>query len=75
MLRAARAALKLTHAEIALRAGISHRTVYAIESGGNVQFNSVEALQRALEGLGVEFIHTERGSGIIIRDNMKVPPC
>ncbi len=56
-LRAARALVNLTLAEIHERTGISTGAVSAIESGkADPRLSTVQKLQTLFEGLGVEFL-------------------
>jgi transcriptional regulator with XRE-family HTH domain len=55
--RMARAALRLGVRDVAVRAGVNPGTVARLETGrGGSLTASVEAIQRALEAAGVEFI-------------------
>jgi transcriptional regulator with XRE-family HTH domain len=55
--RMARAALRIGVREVAARAGVNPGTVARLETGrGGSLAASVEAIQRALEAAGVEFI-------------------
>lgn len=59
-LRMARAAVRLGVRELAEEAGLSFTTVSRFETGkGGLQHASAEALRRALEARGVQFL--ERG--------------
>ncbi|WAC29539.1 helix-turn-helix domain-containing protein [Ancylobacter sp. SL191] len=62
----ARAALGLTVRDLAALAGVSHDTIVRFEAGEELKPRTVEAIQRALEVAGVEFI-AENGGGVGVR--------
>jgi transcriptional regulator with XRE-family HTH domain len=64
--RMARAALGLGVRELAASAKVSIDTVARFERGDELKERTIEALQRALEGAGVEFID-ENGGGPGVR--------
>lgn len=65
-LRAARALIGMTQAELAEMAGVSLPTIKRIETGSDAKMSTVQALQMALEAAGVEFI-SENGGGAGVR--------
>lgn len=62
----ARAALGLTVRQLAAKAGVSHDTIVRLEGGEELKPRTVDAIQRALEEAGVEFI-AENGGGAGVR--------
>jgi len=64
--RMARAALGLGVRELAAAAKVSTDTVARFERGDDLKERTVEALQRALEAAGIEFID-ENGGGPGVR--------
>jgi len=64
--RMARAALGLGVRELAAAAKVSIDTVARFERGAELKERTIEALQRALEAAGVEFIR-ENGGGPGVR--------
>jgi transcriptional regulator with XRE-family HTH domain len=56
----ARAALKMSVRGLAAAARVSPNTITRIEAGLNSNHATLEAVQRALEARGVEFIDGER---------------
>jgi transcriptional regulator with XRE-family HTH domain len=64
--RMARAALGLGVRELAAAAKVSIDTVARFERGEELKARTIEALQRTLEGAGVEFID-ENGGGPGVR--------
>ena len=65
--RAARALLGMTQGQLAKAAGLGLSTVVDFEKGRRqVSDETVEAIRRALERAGVEFIH-ENGAGEGVR--------
>lgn len=64
--RMARAALGLGVRELAVAAKVSIDTVTRFERGDELKERTIEALQRALEAAGVEFID-ENGGGAGVR--------
>ena len=69
-LRAARALVRWDQSKVADTAGVSIETVKRLEKMegplGSVRVNTIEAIQRALEAAGVEFI-PENGGGAGVR--------
>ena len=69
--RAARSAIDMTAADLALAVGISRQTVVKIESGNgipSVNVHTLLSIKAVLEAQGIEFITTPDGSpGIVIR--------
>jgi transcriptional regulator with XRE-family HTH domain len=64
-IRAARALLGWSQADLAARSGISRRTLTSIESGDErVSPESIEALQAVLEGAGLEFTGSGADEGV-----------
>ena len=64
--RMARAAVGWGVRELAERAGVTANTVTRIENGADAKQSTMDALQRALESAGVEFI-PENGGGPGVR--------
>ncbi|PZV40075.1 transcriptional regulator [Mesorhizobium kowhaii] len=62
----ARAAIGLGVRELALKADVSPNTIARLERGEAMRESTVEAVQRALETAGVEFI-PENGGGAGVR--------
>ncbi len=62
----ARAGLGLSVRDLAAKAQVSTNTVSRLESGEDLKPRTVEAIQRALEVAGVEFI-AENGGGPGVR--------
>jgi transcriptional regulator with XRE-family HTH domain len=67
----ARAALGLGVRDLAAAAKVSIDTVTRFERGDELKERTIEALQRALEAAGVEFID-ENGGGAGVR--LRMPP-
>jgi transcriptional regulator with XRE-family HTH domain len=65
-LRMARAAVGWGVRELADKAGVTANTVTRIENGADAKQSTLEKLQRALEGAGIEFID-ENGGGPGVR--------
>src|SRR3954447_16786471 len=65
-LRMARAAVGWGVRDLAKKAGITANTVTRIENGADVKQSTIDALQRALEAAGFEFID-ENGGGVGVR--------
>ena len=67
-IRAARALNKWTGKELAKASGVAFSTLMRLETGEGVpgaQAKTLEAIQKALEGAGIEFIGTpEEGAGV-----------
>jgi len=68
----ARAALEWSGGDLAKAAGVGLNTVSRFEQGGDARRSSVEAMQRAMEEAGIEFLapgqHSpEGGEGIRLR--------
>jgi transcriptional regulator with XRE-family HTH domain len=59
-LRMARAAVGWGVRELAEKAGVTANTVTRIENGADAKQSTMDALQRALEAVGVEFINGEQ---------------
>lgn len=55
--RMARAALQLGIRDVAKMAKVASSTISRLEAGETLQPRTVEAIQRALEKAGVEFLH------------------
>ena len=76
-IRAARALLGLSQAELAKSASVSVATVRRLEATAAVRgaAESVWKIEGALERLGVEFISAEeeRGPGVRLRRRVKAP--
>ncbi|WP_223162945.1 helix-turn-helix domain-containing protein [Roseivivax sediminis] len=70
-LRMARAAVRLGVRELATEAGVSFTTVSRFETGkSGLQHSSAEALRRALEARGIQFLENGQvaeGNGVAIR--------
>jgi transcriptional regulator with XRE-family HTH domain len=62
----ARAALRLGVRELAEAAKVAVNTVTRLEKGDSLHHRSIEAIERALESAGVEFID-ENGGGPGVR--------
>ena len=70
-LRMARAAIGWGVRELAAQAGVTANTVTRIENGADAKQSTMDRLQRALEGAGIEFIDADQqGPGVRLR----VPP-
>jgi transcriptional regulator with XRE-family HTH domain len=67
-IRAARALLKWTGKELAETSGVAFSTLMRLETGEGVpgaQAKTLDAIQKAFESAGVEFIGTpEQGAGV-----------
>jgi transcriptional regulator with XRE-family HTH domain len=67
-LRAARALLNMTQDELSVAAGVATKTIATFEAEGRVPRDAtVEKLQSSLEAVGVIFIDTDIGAGVILR--------
>ncbi|WP_336055509.1 helix-turn-helix transcriptional regulator [Nitratireductor sp. CH_MIT9313-5] len=70
MLRAARVALGLSQAELAIRAGVSRQTIVRLEAGGKgVALDVVDRVRAALERAGIIFLpaSSEHGPAVAVR--------
>jgi transcriptional regulator with XRE-family HTH domain len=68
-LRMARAALGWGVRELAEQAGVTANTVTRIENGADAKQSTMDRLQHALEGAGIEFIEENgRGPGVRLRN-------
>lgn len=67
LLRAARAALGISNADLGEKAGVSKRSLVRIEAGDPVTLETRRRVQLALEELGVEFIAEQKATGPAIR--------
>jgi transcriptional regulator with XRE-family HTH domain len=65
-LKMARTAVGWGVRELAKKAGVTANTVTRIENGADAKQSTIEKLQQALEGAGVEFID-ENGGGPGVR--------
>lgn len=64
LLRAARIALRISHEEMAARAGVSRPTLTKVElTDEGVGTRSIEKVQSALERAGIKFLPPVPGSG------------
>ena len=67
-IKAARALIGMTAAELAEQSGVAYTTVVRMESSNGVpsgQVKTLDAIQKVLEKAGVEFIGTsEAGAGV-----------
>ena len=63
---AARAMLEMTRAELAAKVGLSSTGLSNIENGiADPKVSTMEAIRKALEGAGVEFISEDaKGAGV-----------
>lgn len=70
-IRSARAALRLSIADLAAKAGVGVQTIMRFESVDGIppsRSSTLMAVQRALESAGVEFVGTpDDGPGIRVR--------
>src|SRR3954467_2998437 len=67
-LRMARAAVGWGVRDLAQEAGVTANTVTRIENGADAKQSTMDALQRALEGAGIEFIDQNGGGpGVRLR--------
>lgn len=70
-IRAARALLRMSAAELGRRAGVAASTIARCEAGDGipqkVTVSTLEKIQRALEAAGVEFIAGGNGPGVRLR--------
>lgn len=68
-LRAARALINITQDDLAIAAGVATKTIATFEAEGSApRWATVEKLQAALESVGVVFIETDNGAGVILRE-------
>ena len=76
-LRASRAWLGWSQAELARRANVSERTVQTFESGQKLPHaNSVAGLRHAVELAGIRFLFDEEGTGVgIARSDTRGELC
>lgn len=65
-MRAARALIGMTQAELATVAGVSLPTIKRIETGADAKVSTIAMIRAALESAGVEFI-AENGGGAGVR--------
>jgi len=66
-LRAARALVNWTQEELATNAGVAPRTIRLFESGSRSPYaRTVAQLQSTLEAVGIEFIVTQHGVGVML---------
>lgn len=66
--RAARALLNWTQADLASASKIAVRTIQQFEVEGSAPYRqTVEALQTSLEAAGVSFFATDVGEGVLLR--------
>jgi transcriptional regulator with XRE-family HTH domain len=65
-IRMARAAVGWGVRELAAKAGVTANTITRIENGADAKTSTVDAIRRALEEAGVEFI-PENGGGPGVR--------
>lgn len=63
ILRAARSALGMSQAELAKISGVAVRTIMRVERDERVSVRTLQRLQAALEGRGLEFLANEPGHG------------
>jgi transcriptional regulator with XRE-family HTH domain len=67
-IKAARALIGMTATELAEKSGVAYTTIVRIESSGGVpsgQVKTLDAVQRTLEKVGIEFLGTpEDGAGV-----------
>ncbi len=71
-MRMARAALGWGVRELAAKANVTANTVTRIENGADAKHSTIEALKRALEDAGVEFIaENGGGAGVRLRKEVK----
>lgn len=63
VLRAARAALRLSQDDVARMSGVAKRTILRLEQDEKVGITTLKRVQAALEERGVEFIPSEPGHG------------
>jgi len=77
LLRAARAAIDMTHVDLAREAGVSKRTLVRIEALQGVSEDSRARVQSALEARGVVFLPAGEGigPGIGVPDKMLTAPA
>jgi transcriptional regulator with XRE-family HTH domain len=59
-LRMARAAIGWGVRELAKQAGVTANTVTRIENGADAKQSTIDALQRALEAVGIEFTNSDQ---------------
>jgi transcriptional regulator with XRE-family HTH domain len=67
-LRMARAALQWGVRDLAAKSGITANTITRIENGSDAKASTLDALRRALEDAGIEFIaEDDSGPGVRLR--------
>jgi transcriptional regulator with XRE-family HTH domain len=74
-LRMARAAIGWGVRELAEKAGVTANTVSRIELGADAKQSTIDAIRRALEAAGVEFINGEKPGVRVSRDFGTAPPA
>ena len=65
--RMARSGLRWTLDDLAARSGRSRRTVARFELGGRVNAETVDALRKALESAGAEFVQGDNAIGVVLQ--------
>jgi transcriptional regulator with XRE-family HTH domain len=76
-IRAARALLNISQTDLAESASVHVATIRRLEAASTVRGNaeSLMKIEKALEGLGVEFLPLgeDRGPGVCLRKNVQTP--